>query len=187
MKEQPNKQSIECDCCCHISNHDPMACTHVKCTHCEPVSHTNGDREDEVITHKSGYDCGLSECGEPVRQSIECCDNGNFDIEHDCLKCEPVSQSDDWWEKDFDDSWGSSYWEMLDGTVNPHKVKAFIGNLLSKQRAGDRKLTNAEKDQMRAYIEVRQREGWYHGNKEQFEKREKSILEKIRKSRLEDK
>lgn len=39
------------------------------------------------------------------------------------------------------------------------------------------KLTKTEFAQIREYIEDRQREGWYYGNKKHFEKREKRIIE----------
>lgn len=39
------------------------------------------------------------------------------------------------------------------------------------------RLSKTEIEQMRIYIETRQREGWYYGNKKHFEKREKRILE----------
>ena len=38
------------------------------------------------------------------------------------------------------------------------------------------KLTQAEAEQIRFMIRSRQREGWYLGNKEHFEKREEYIL-----------
>ena len=38
-------------------------------------------------------------------------------------------------------------------------------------------LTKAMLNQLRAYVTDRDREGWYYGNKQQFEARHKAILE----------
>lgn len=42
------------------------------------------------------------------------------------------------------------------------------------------KLRIAHINQLLAYVENRDREGWYYGNREQFEKRHREILEFLR-------
>jgi hypothetical protein len=41
-------------------------------------------------------------------------------------------------------------------------------------------LTEAERSQLEYYIIVRQRDNWYYGNREQFEKREERLLKKLK-------
>ena len=45
------------------------------------------------------------------------------------------------------------------------------------------RLTIAEIEQIEILIGVRRREGWYCGNKEQYEKREDNINEKLREAK----
>ena len=40
-------------------------------------------------------------------------------------------------------------------------------------------LTKTELEQLLSYVEDREREGWYYGNKEQFEKRHANIKKEI--------
>jgi len=48
---------------------------------------------------------------------------------------------------------------------------------MSKQHHNLIRLTDAERNQLRSYLEERDREGWYYGNREQFERRHLRLKE----------
>jgi hypothetical protein len=52
-------------------------------------------------------------------------------------------------------------------------IKIFLDSL-------PKEFTLAEINQIMSYIEDRQREGWYYGNRKHFEKREINILNKLK-------
>jgi len=50
---------------------------------------------------------------------------------------------------------------------------------MNTQKRVEEKFTKTEIQQIESYARERERVGWYYGNKEQFEKRHQSIINKL--------
>lgn len=65
-------------------------------------------------------------------------------------------------------------------------VEDQVNQLLSllEKTCNEERFTKTELEQLYSYCEDREREGWYYGNKKQFENRHESIKKKLKEQRL---